>query len=259
MFALVRDIFHRRELLGILVARNLKIRYKNSVLGFFWTFLSPVLLIAIYAVFLRLLRFFRPGDALFMPRLVTGVLVWQFLAMCLNDSLHAVLGNADLVKKSAFPRIVLPLATAAANLVNFLLSGLVLVVYLRLSGLAVQGVAWLPLVIVTHVALALGVGLILACANVYFRDTEHLVSVGLLAWFFLTPVIYTFDYVPLRFREIAFLNPMAGIVTGYRWVLMSDTIPDARLLLASALVAWSTLAAGIAVFQRFHMRFAEEL
>jgi ABC-2 type transport system permease protein len=259
MLALVRDLFRRRELLAILVLRNLKIRYKNSVLGFFWTLLSPLLMIAIYAAFLRLLRFFRPGDALFMPRLVTGILVWQFLSMCLTDSLQAVLGNADLVKKSAFPRMVLPLSMVSANLVNFLLSGVVLVAYLQFSGLPIGGAWFLPAVLLTHLALCLGASLILSCANVFFRDTEHILSVGLLAWFFLTPVIYTADYIPARFQEVAFLNPMAGIVTAYRWVLMSDRLPDARLILASFVMAWAVLAAGIAVFQGCQSRFAEEL
>ncbi|MBM4144537.1 MAG: ABC transporter permease [Lentisphaerae bacterium] len=259
MTGLIRDVARRRELLLILVGRNLKIRYKNSVLGFFWTLLSPLFLIAVYAVFARVLRFYRAGDTLFMPRLVTGIIVWQFVAMCLNDSLRAVLGNADLVKKSAFPRIVLPLATLTANLVNFALSGVVLVAYLQIARMPVQGLAWLPLVLATHVALCLGAGLIVACANVFFRDTEHIVGIALLAWFFLTPIIYTFDYVPAGFRDLAFINPLTGIVTAYRWMLMSDVAADARLIAASFIMAWTVLAAGAAVFQKLQMRFAEEL
>jgi len=259
MSTLIKDICARRELLLILVARNLKIRYKNSILGFFWTLLSPLFLIAIYAVFLRVLRFFQPGDPMFMPRLVTGIIVWQFLAMCLTDSLQAIMGNADLVKKSAFPRMVLPLSMVTANLLNFLLSSVVLVVYLQIVGMSVSGLYWLPLILLTHIALCLGISLILSCSNVFFRDTEHILTVGLLAWFFLTPIIYTFDYIPARFREIVFINPMAGIVTAYRAVLMSDQVPDVRLIAASFVMAWAMLAMGIAIFQKFQVRFAEEL
>ena len=256
---LFRDIVRRRELLWILVARNLKIRYKNSVLGFFWTLLSPLFLIAIYAVFLRVLRFFQPGDPLFMPRLVTGIIVWQFVAMCLNDSLQAILGNADLVKKSAFPRMVLPLSMLLANLVNFLLSGVVLVVYLQIVDMPVQGVLWLPLILMTHMAMCFGAGLIISCSNVFFRDTEHVLGVGLLAWFFMTPIIYTFDLVPAKVQEFIFLNPLAGIVAAYRWVLISDYCPNVWLIATSFVMSWAVLAAGIAVFEKNQVRFAEEL
>jgi len=256
MLALVRDIARRRELLWILVGRNLKIRYKNSVLGFFWTLLSPLFLIAIYAVFAKLLKFFGPG---YMPYLVTGVIVWQFVAMCINDSLQAILGNADLVKKSAFPRMVLPLAMLVANLVNFLLSGVVLVVYLQIVKLPMQGLVWLPLVLLTHMALCLGAGLVISCTNVFFRDTEHIVGVGLLAWFFMTPIIYSMDKIPAAFRDLAYLNPLAGIVMAYRWILMSGDAVSLSRIATSFAVAWLVLVFGVFVFQVNQARFAEEL
>ena len=130
MFSLLREIYEYRDLLGTLVVRNLKIRYKRSVLGFFWTLLNPLFLIVIYAIFLKILEFFDPSDPLFLPMLVCGIIVWQFLAMSLGDSLYAVLGNANLVTKTSFPRMILPLSMVIANLVNFLLSLVILFVYL---------------------------------------------------------------------------------------------------------------------------------
>ena len=115
MLALLKDVYAHRELLFILVGRNIKIRYKRSVLGFFWTFLNPILLISIYAVFLRILKFYDAKNPVFLPMLVTGIIAWQYVAMSLSDSLNAIVGNANLVTKTAFPRIILPLSMVIAN------------------------------------------------------------------------------------------------------------------------------------------------
>lgn len=258
MMSLFKDMYERRELLLILVVRNLKIRYKNSALGFFWTLLNPIFLIIIYATFLSILKF-NSGAPEFLPTLVTGILVWQFLAMCLGDSMQTILGNSTLIKKTAFPRIVLPLAMVKANFINFLLSFVILVIYLQIVGMPLTGVYWLPVVLLTHFALCLGVSLVLCCSNVFFRDTEHVISVLMLAWFFMTPIIYSPDYIPARFRALAFVNPMTGIVTAYRGVLMSAATPGAGLLVMSFLVSWAVLVAGVLVFQKLQVRFAEEM
>jgi ABC-type polysaccharide/polyol phosphate export permease len=261
MFTLIREIGRRRELLLILVVRNLKIRYKNSALGFFWSLLVPLFLILIYALFLSVLRF--PID---LPVLVTGIIVWQFLAMCLSDSLHAVLGNANLITKTAFPRIILPLAMAKANLVNFLLSFTVLLVYLMVVGADFGAVYWLPFVVLSQFALCLGLSLVLSCANVFFRDMEHILSVILLAWFFLTPIIYPVTRVtapeyqfPSWVQTLFFCNPMTGIVTAYRMLLLSVPNPGTPLLLMSFGIAWVVFLIGIVVFQKVQDRFGDEL
>lgn len=173
----LRDIWGRRELLLILVSRNLKIRYKNSTLGFFWSLLGPLFLIVIYWVFLDILKV-----PIAITSLVTGILVWQFLGTCVGDSLYAILGNANLVTKTAFPRVVLPIATVVANLVSFLLSLIVLVVFLVIVHAPFGSVYLLPFIIATQFALCLGVSLILSSLNVFFRDVEHIINVVLLAW-----------------------------------------------------------------------------
>jgi len=258
MFKLLKDLHGRRELLMLLVVRNLKIRYKNSALGFLWTLLAPLCLILIYALFARVMRFFQ-DDPFFMPRLVVGVIVWQFLATCYNDGLQAIMGNAELVKKSAFPRFILPLSMVFANLLNFLLSAVILVIYLQIVRMPLGAVAWLPLIMLTHGALCLGGALIISSLNVFFRDTEHILSVGLLAWFFMTPIIYSIERWPARFVHLGFLNPMTGLVTAYRSVLMSDPIGDPSFLSLSVVVSWLVFVVGVIVFQVTQVRFAEEL
>ena len=254
----LKDMVRRRELVLILIERNLKIRYKNSFLGFFWSLLGPLFLIAIYSLFLGLLRI-----PIHLPTLVTGIIVWQFLAMCLGDSLHSIVGNANLVTKAAFPRLILPLAMVGANAVNFLLSFTVLLVYLLFAGAAFGGPWLLPAAFVTQAALGLGMALLIGSANVFFRDTEHVLSVTMLAWFFLSPVIYEPDLVVKSFPawvQVAFFaNPMSGILTVYRQALLSPAAVDPRLLLLSFAVAWAVLGLGLWVFRRAEPRFGDEL
>jgi len=260
MFSILQSFSGRRELLFMLVSRNLKIRYKNSFLGFFWSLLGPLFLILIYALFLGVMKFDIP-----LPVLVTGIFVWQFLGTCLGDSLHAIVGNASLVTKAAFPRLILPAATVTANLVNFLLSSIVLLLYLCVVRADFGAVYWLPLIVLSQFALCMGVSLLICTANVFFRDTEHIMSILTLAWFFLTPVIYPLQVVRDRFVEspwivqMFFLNPMTGILTAYRMVFLSARGPGWSSLALSFGGAWLILVAGTVVFLKCEPRFGDEL
>lgn len=254
----IKDIWGNRELLQLLVARNIKIRYKSSILGFLWTLLNPIFFIAIYAMFLGLLKVQIP-----LPLLVSGIIVWSFLDMCLGDSLYAIIGNTNLVKKTSFARPTLPLAMVLSNLVNFLLSMVVLAVYLLFANVTGQYLWLLPVIVVTQTALCLGLALIISALNVYFRDTEHILAVVKLAWFFMTPIIYpitfVFDHLSPLMQKAAFLNPMTGVVTAYRWVLMSEDVIAPRLVTMSHLICWIVLVAGVLIFQRAERGFADEL
>ena len=259
---LKNDIWSHRELLGILIQRNIKIRYKGTALGFFWTLLSPVLLILIYAVFLRILRF-----SISLPILVTGIIAWQFLATCLGDSLHAVIGNANLVKKTAFPRAVLPLSMVLANAINFLLSMVVLTIYVVVMKTHFGNPGWLILGLISQCALCLGVALMFSALNVFFRDLEHSLQIFTMAWFFLTPVVYPLSFplsviqerFPAVLRWLYFLNPMSGIVSSYRMTLLSVDQVHWSMLAVSFAMSWVVLLLGLLVFQGVQKRFADEL
>ena len=267
MLETIRAIWMRRELLGILVIRNLKIRYKGSVLGFFWSLLSPALLIVIYGVFAAILRF-NAGRPHYLEFLVSGIVVWQFLGMCLNDSLHVVLGNANLVKKTAFPRFILPISMVLANLVNFLLTLLVLVVYLLFAGMPLLGFYLIPVVLLLQMMLCLGLACILSTSNVFMRDTEHILGIGSLAWFFLSPVFYPIqmqlEFLPEHLGWLPFLNPMAGILYAYRTLMMGVLMPDTHAvpgwwLLVSVAVCLVVFGLGYFVFQRAQRAFGDVL
>ena len=261
MVGFFKDVVARRDLLSMLVVRNIKIRYKESALGFLWTLLGPIFLIAIYAIFMKIIMKFPMR----MTVLVSGIFVWQYLAMCLGDSSFAIIGNANLVKKACFPRILLPFSIVLANFVNFLLSLLVMGAYLLVDGPHFGGIAWLPLAMLAHLALCTGVSLALCALNVFFRDVQHLTGIFTMAWFFLTPVVYDLSMIspythshPLL-GTLYFLNPMAGILALYRAALLGSPLPALSLIALSVAVAGVVCVAGVAIFDKLQSRFADEL
>lgn len=271
----IGGIWARRELVRMLAVRNLKIRYKNSALGFLWSLLTPCLFILIYAVFAGIIGMRRKmlgadgaTEIDFLPFLVTGIVTWQFTVTCLNDGLSAVTGNANLVKKASFPRLILPISMSLANAVNFLLTLVVLAIYLVLEpGIHFQGAAllWLPAAIAAQCALCLGLALAVSTANVFFRDTEHIVGIASLAWFFLTPVFYPRQMQTdilvnkLGWPEwTAFLNPMTGIVDAYRQALLGCGAWPAGIMVSFG-VSLAVLAVGLAVFQGNEGKFGDVL
>ncbi len=269
-----------RELLWMLAARNLKIRYKGSALGFFWSLLTPLAMIVIYALFAGLLGLRRALLGLdgatfdYLPFLVTGIVVWQFTVGSLTDSLNAIVGNANLVKKVYFPRAILPVSTALANAVNFLLTFAILLVYLAASGaLRPAAALWLLPAAALQLALCLGTALLVSTLNVFFRDTEHIVGLLLLAWFFMTPVMYEtslqtdaaarFSWFPASLHGLVFLNPMTGILALYRRALMGMDLTPAGIapawLLLSAATTLLLLLVGAAVLCRGDKSFGDVL
>jgi len=257
--SLLQEVIRKREMLATLVVRNLKIRYQSSALGFLWTLLNPLFMMLIYWLFIRLMKFDMEPCSL-----LTGILSWQFLTMCCSDSVNSVAGHPNLVKKVYFERIILPLSTVLANLVNYLLSLVVLFVFTLALGKLAWGawLAYLPLVILLQLILCLGLSLLISCSSVYFRDTEHIVGVLLMAWFFMSPVIYSLEIVAAKApRALALykLNPMVGLITLYRWIIMNGPSPGWLAAAASLIVPLLILGAGLRIFSRYEPDFADEL
>jgi ABC-2 type transport system permease protein len=254
------DLLARRELVANLVARNLKQRYKGSTLGFLWSLLHPLFLVLIYLVFIRLMRF-----PMRLPHLLVGVMAWQFLSLCASDAAGVILGHSSLVKKTWFPRFILPLSAVLGNLVHFGLSLAVLAVALPPLGAPPRpGWLLLPAVVALHFVFCLGLSLGLSALNVFFRDVEHLVPIGLMSWFFVTPVIYSAEQVvgnpslPPWAAQVFFANPMAALLAGYRHALLGEPLPPLSLW-PGLLGALAVLAAGAFLFTRLEPRFADEL
>ena len=249
-----------------LTLRELKSRYKNSVLGFLWSILTPLFMAGIYVFFLRLLARGVPLESI-----IIGVFAWQFTAQAVHEGLVSITSNANLVKKVFFPRLILPTAITLGNLVNYLLSLIVqfilLAVLLAWRGEAMAWTAlFVPLVVAYHALFLLSLAWLLSAANVYFRDAQHLVGVLLSAWFFASPAMYDLSIVqnvavkwPIVL-DLYLLNPMAIIITAYRaLILPGATFPLTWAVAVGGAIPVFLLLISYFVFQRAQRNFADLL
>jgi len=260
MISQFRDIYRYREAVRNMVARDLKVRYSNSVLGIVWSLFSPLLMTLVYYVVFTYLV--HQDIAKFPVYLMAGLMPWTFFASSLVGTTLAVSSNGTLINRVYFPREVLPLASLLSNGVNFLISLVLLFVFIALFQIPLGvSLVWLPVIVLIQTMFSFGLGLLLAALNVYFRDTQQLVDVIVLAWFFVTPIIYSIDVIHNATLKllVEILNPMAGLVVAYRHVLYSGDWPAVGLLAITALEAGLILLIGALVFRRLSPAFAEEV
>jgi len=264
-----------RELLGNLVQREVRGKYKRSALGQGWSLLNPLAQVVVFTLVFSFFLRIPPdvgtdsGIRSFAAQLLCGLLPWAFFAGAVSGGMSSLLANGNLVKKVYFPREVLPAATVLSLLVSFAVElAVLLAVSLVLGGLGVlPHLVVVPYLVLCLTAFGLGIGLALSVANVYFRDTAQFVGIGLQVWFYLTPVVYSLDYVAQAGLEVLGqpvttwlgLNPMTRFVEAFRAVFYDHTWPSATDLVAVTLVGAVSLVLGYLVFSRFEGRLAEEL
>lgn len=269
LFAQLREIWQYRELIRNLVVRDLKARYKNSILGIAWSWLNPLLMMGVYTVlFTVLLR----NDSIphYPVYLLCGLLPWNFFSEALLQATGSIVAHAHLVKKVYFPRSVLPISAVLSSLVNFLIA-LPLFFALALI-MGVRPTWWvllLPVTVLIQVVFLIGITFLLSTLNVFYRDTQIIMNVITLAWFFLTPVFYPIQTIPQQATVLGItfnpqlwlrrLNPMASIIASYQDLLYWGVPTGLDFLLRTAVTAFVVLVIGYWVFQRFSPRFGEEL
>ena len=264
-----------RELLVNLTMREVRGKYKRTVLGQGWSLLNPLVTLLIFTIVFGVLLGARPpagnpsGLDVFALWLAAALLPWTFFSLALSGGMQSLLVNANLMKKVYFPRELLVGSTVLSFVVTFTVELGVLTVLLLLFG--ANPLLWLPLVVVAVLLLtlfALGLALILAIANVYFRDTSYLVALGLQFWFYLTPIVYPPSLVSGKIAErgsslpletLYGLNPMERFVAVFRALLYDNRMPDWQDWLGAALSAGVALTVGVLVFRRFSPRLVEEL
>jgi lipopolysaccharide transport system permease protein len=263
------ELAEYRGLIHNLVLRELKARYKNSVLGFFWSLLNPL---AMMLVFTAVFTFMMPNNQIPMYPIyiLCGLLPWNFFSAGVMTSVGSIVGNSGLVKKVYFPREVLPIAGVLAQLVNFLLALVVLFAALIIFQGRFSPWLWmLPIVIFMQTCFILGLALILSTLNVFYRDTAMVMDVVMLAWFFLTPVFYPLEILPREYelfgiiwdvhRLMYILNPMASIINTYRDLLYWGVYTQVDFFLRTAATSGAVLVFGYWFFVRYRGRFGEEL
>ena len=265
----IREVIRYRALISNLVQRELKARYKNSVLGFFWSLLNPL---GMMLVFTFVFTVMLPNNQIanFPMFFLCGFLPWQFFNGGVMSSMNSVIGNSSLVKKVYFPREVLPISTVLANLVNFLLALVVLFGMLFVTRTHLSPYIWLlPVVIATETCFVLGIAFFLSTLNVFYRDTMMIMDVVMQAWFFLTPVFYPIAILPSSVQMLGLsldvhrlmyiLNPMASLIATYRDLLYWGYRTNIDFFLRTVVTSLVVLVAGYWFFLRYRHRFGEEV
>ena len=255
----ILELVQYRELVRNLVIRDIKLRYRNSVLGFVWCLGNPLLMMAVFTVvFTVLMHNDIPNYPIFI---LCALLPWNYFNTAIMGSIDSIVGNAHLIKKVYFPREVLPLSIVLANLVNFLLA--LIVLFAMLFAFRVQLTPWalyLPLIIFIQTIFTLGLGLIFATLNVFYRDTKIIMEVGMMAWFFLTPVFYKIeDLVPQYARLMYWVNPMASFISWYRIVIYHGISMEPGFIFRTLVTSVVALVVGYLVFTRYSSVFGEEV
>lgn len=252
-----RELWAYRELLWVLASRDIKVRYKQATLGVGWAFIRPFTVMVIFSVVFGTLAKI-PSDGYPYPVFVfAGLLPWTFFANAISASGQSLVGSAHLVSKVYFPRLIIPLASVGAGLVDLLIStGILLLMMLW------YGVSWswsllvAPILLVAVVFIALGVGTLLSALTVSYRDFTHLTPFLVQVWMYVTPVVFPISLVPQRWQWLLYLNPMTGLVEGFRAAFLGKPF-DVPGLCVSFAVAVVLFALGVAYFERVERRFAD--
>jgi lipopolysaccharide transport system permease protein len=254
----LKELWEYRELLYFLIWRDIKVRYKQTILGATWAVLQPVFTMVVFTIFFgRLAKV--PSDGLPYPIFsFCALLPWQLFARALNESGNSLVANQRLITKVYFPRLVIPIAAVLGGLVDFAISFVVFLGMMLYYGITPSmTMLMLPLFLLLALATALAIGLWLSALNVLYRDVKHTIPFLVQFWLFATPIAYPSSLVPERWRLLYNLNPMAGVVEGFRWALLGKSSDLGPALLVSSLVVAFFLVGGILYFRRTEKLFAD--
>jgi len=252
------EVWEHRELLHTLVGREIKLRYKQTAIGVSWVLLQPLVTMLIFTVIFGGLAK-MPSDGVWYPVFaLTALLPWTYFSQAVTRAGGALVSNANLVSKIYFPRILLPLSTVIAPLVDFVLSLVLLFGLLVYAGIPLTWkLATLPIFILIAMISALGVSLVVSATNVKYRDVGHAIPFVMQIWMFVSPIVYPVSLVPEQWRFLYGLNPMAGVIEGFRWAVLGQTAPDPTVMAASFLVFVVFLLVSLVYFRQMERQFAD--
>ena len=254
----LRSVWRYRELIYFLVWRVLKVRYKQSALGAAYAIIQPVFAVAVFTIVFGRFAKIPSDNVAYAPFVFAAVVPWNYFAEALRGCSSGLVDDSDLVRKVYFPRLVIPLAMVMAPLVDFALSFMVLLALVVFYGIAPGWhVLLAPLFLVQAMLLALSVGLWLGPVNVRFRDIKHTLPFLIQIWMYASPVIFPVSIVPERWRFLYSLNPMVGVIEGFRWAVLGKASPDFRAMGLSALLVLLVLLAGLFYFRKMEQSFAD--
>ena len=247
-------------MIASLVRRDLRGRYKGSFLGFLWTFVNPLLQLLVYSlVFTNIMRV--EDVEIYYLYLFIALIPWLFFSNSIAGGASCIIAQKDMVSKIYFPREVIPISYVTSGFVNMLLCFIVVIAAVLISGIEVNVLTWLflPVIFIIQYILVLGITMLVSAVTVYFRDLEHILGIIMMAWMYLTPIIYTPNMVPDSFRMYFDLNPMTHIVTAYRDILYYGRMPEFSTLISSVVFGIVFLVIGFVSFGKLKRHFAEEM
>lgn len=258
MFSNVIELYRCRVLIASLVLREVKLRYQRSVLGFLWTFLNPFLLMCLYTIVFSI--FLRIKVESYPVFLFCGLLPWVCFSASILEGANSIIRGSELITRVLFPPQVLPVVTVFSNLVNFILSLPILFIFLLLFKVKI-GIALiaLPIVMIIQAFFTMGLVLMFSALNVHFRDVRHILGNIIIMWFFATPILYPSTSIPVKFRFITYINPMAMLIKSYRDILFYREFPDWLLLGITLCFGFLIFFLGNLIFNRYKESFPEEV
>lgn len=255
---MIKELYNYRQLLKSNVRKEIRGKYKGSFLGILWSFVNPLLMTLVYAiVFPFLLKGSQPHYTTFI---IIAILPWNWFTSTIAQGTSTILGNGGIIKKVYFPREILPISVVNSGLINYLISCLIILIFLLFSGIGYSFyILLLPLIVMIQYILQLGIILITSSINVYVRDSEYIINFFIQMLFYATPVLYSIEMFPEKIRWLLKLNPMSTLIDSYRDIFFYKQLPDFLMLGLVLLLSLALLGLGIIIFKKLEKGFAEEL
>jgi lipopolysaccharide transport system permease protein len=256
----LRELWAYRELIYFLAWREIKVRYKQTAIGVAWAVLQPLAMMVVFTIFFGRLAS-MPSEGIPYPLFTfAGLLPWQLFSRTITESTNSLVADQRLITRVYFPRIIIPLATTVSGIADFAISvGLLAVLMLFYGVIPGAAIIWLPAFVLLMVIAALGVGFWLSALNVEYRDVRYAIPFINQFWLFLTPVVYPSSLVPERWQILYGLNPMVGVIDGFRWALLGIGNGPSPMLAVSTVIAIALFGGGIFWFQRREQTFVDRL
>jgi len=254
----IKKLWNRRELIKCLVLSDLKVTYKNKLLGFLWTILDPLMMMGVYILLVCVI--FKRGGPQFPILLFCALLAWKWFTSSLSDSVVSITGKAKVIQTVYFPKAVLPISKVLGGLAEYLFSLIVLVPLLFIFGAKISlMIFWLPVLLFVQLLFTIGASVLCACFGVYFRDLQNILRYSLRFWFYLSPGLYSVkERVPVRFQDIYMFNPFAALFESYKNILVRGKAPSSYMFIV-VLISLALLIIGFIVFDRKEAKFARDV
>lgn len=255
----LRELWEFKDLLYFFTWRDIKLRYKQTVLGFAWAIIQPFMAMVIFTlIFGNLAKL--PSDGVPYPIFAYAALLpWTLFSESITRSTNTIVMNSNIIKKVYFPRMALPISSVLSPIVDFVIAFVILILMMFYFGMAPTfNVIWLPIFILLALTTSLGVGLWTSALNARYRDIQYVVPFMIQIWMYASPVVYASSMIPAKYQFLYWLNPMAGVIEGFRWTLLGTNAPG-MVIIASVIVSLALLVSGAFYFRRMEKTFADEV